>query len=112
MTLTKKQQDLEKGCGKPVLNLNGDVTICCGDSMDDKIDESGKEWFLKYICPECKAELQGITFAKEETVIRMISGKIKKWGNSYGILIPKKEMERLEGSQPEVAWQELKEKLK
>jgi len=66
MTLTKKQQDLEKGCGKPVLNLNGDVTICCGDSMDDKIDESGKEWFLKYICPECKAELQGITFAKEE----------------------------------------------
>jgi len=91
MTLTKKQQDLEKGCGKPVLNLNGDVTICCGDSMDDKIDESGKEWFLKYICPECKAELQGITFAKEEIL---------------------KEMERLEGSQPEVAWQELKEKLK
>jgi len=23
----------------------------------------------------------------------MISGKIKKWGNSYGLLIPKKEMD-------------------
>ena len=25
----------------------------------------------------------------------MIAGKIKKWGNSFGVLIPKKEMEKM-----------------
>lgn len=25
----------------------------------------------------------------------MISGKIKKWGNSFGVLIPKQEVERM-----------------